>query len=176
VTVRVRTPCGQHHRISLLWAAARLGAWAARSRAGGAEDGQPHAAGQQSLAAPLPRRGGQGARTALREEGRRPGLVGLGHHVGAQRRLRRPKRMRVTLADRAGVWLDSKLDLKPSTWRCCETSLRVHFLPVWAEPPRVQWNRDSAGLSPVTPAIEGEQASSRTRPARCRRRALCRRQ
>jgi hypothetical protein len=87
-----------------------------------------------------------------------------------------PKRMRVTLADRAGVWLDSKLDLKPSTWRCCETSLRVHFLPVWAEPPRVQWNRDSAGLSPVTPAIEGEQASSRTRPARCRRRALCRRQ
>jgi integrase len=42
-----------------------------------------------------------------------------------------PKRTRVTLAEWAGQWLESKVDLKPTTRRCYEVSLRVHVLPVW---------------------------------------------
>ncbi|SDY90559.1 hypothetical protein SAMN05660209_04044 [Geodermatophilus africanus] len=42
-----------------------------------------------------------------------------------------PKRIRVTLAEWAGQWLESKVDLKPTTRRCYEVSLRVHVLPVW---------------------------------------------
>jgi hypothetical protein len=37
-----------------------------------------------------------------------------------------PKRTRVTLAEWAGQWLESKVDLKPTTYRCYEVSLRVH--------------------------------------------------
>ncbi|CCG02160.1 tyrosine-type recombinase/integrase [Blastococcus saxobsidens] len=42
-----------------------------------------------------------------------------------------PKRTRVTVAEWAGQWLDSKVDLKPTTHRCYEVSLRVHVLPTW---------------------------------------------
>ncbi len=42
-----------------------------------------------------------------------------------------PKRTRVTVAEWAGQWLDSKVDLKPTTHRCYEVSLRVHILPTW---------------------------------------------
>lgn len=41
------------------------------------------------------------------------------------------KRTRVTVAEWAGQWLDSKVDLKPTTHRCYEVSLRVHILPTW---------------------------------------------
>ena len=42
-----------------------------------------------------------------------------------------PKRTRVTVAEWAGQWLDSKVDLKPTTHRCYEVSLRVHIPPTW---------------------------------------------
>ena len=42
-----------------------------------------------------------------------------------------PKRTRVTVAEWAGQWLDSKVDLKPTTHRCYDISLRVHILPTW---------------------------------------------
>ncbi len=42
-----------------------------------------------------------------------------------------PERTRVTLAEWAGQWLESKVDLEPTTRRCYETSLQVHILPVW---------------------------------------------
>ena len=85
------------------------------------------------MARPLPRHRRQGALAPFQAQGRRAALARRGDDGRHDRDVRRPGRSRITVGEWSRRWLDTKVDLKPSTRARYAGLLRVNVLPHWRD-------------------------------------------
>ena len=105
-----------------------------RAQEGRRTDGQHQEARQRPVAGPLPRRGRQGARAALRPEGRRAALARPGDGLRGPRRLRGPEGGQGHAGGYAASWEAVQVS-SDGTRRIVDNALRLHLLPALGAQP-----------------------------------------